>query len=40
MASAVAETVLGRAQGMTVRTFWGICNLMPFELYSQAKLTR
>jgi NitT/TauT family transport system substrate-binding protein len=38
MASAVAETVLGRAQGMDVKNFWGICNLMPFELYSQAKM--
>lgn len=39
MASAVAETVLGRAQGIDVKNFWGICNLMPFELYSNAKLT-
>lgn len=39
MASAVAEAVLGRAQGMDVKLFWGICNLMPFELYSHAKLT-
>ena len=38
MAGAVAETVLGRAQGIDVKNFWGICNLMPFELYSQAKL--
>lgn len=38
MASAVAETVLGRAQGIDVKNFWGICNLMPFELYSHAKL--
>ena len=35
MASAVAETVLGRAQGMDVKNFWGICNIMPFQLYSQ-----
>jgi NitT/TauT family transport system substrate-binding protein len=39
MASAVAETVLGRAQGVDVKNFWGICNLMPFELYSSPKLT-
>ena len=39
MAGAVAETVLGRAQGLDVKNFWGICNLMPFELYSNAKLT-
>ncbi len=34
MAGAVAETVLGRATGIDVKNFWGICNLMPFELYS------
>ncbi len=39
MASSVAEPVLGRASGIDVKTFWGICNLMPFELYSQPKLT-
>jgi ABC-type nitrate/sulfonate/bicarbonate transport system substrate-binding protein len=39
MAGAVAETVLGRASGIDVKNFWGICNLMPFELYSQSKLT-
>lgn len=38
MAGAVAETVLGRASGVDVKNFWGICNLMPFELYSQPKL--
>ena len=38
MAGAVAETVLGRASGIDVKNFWGICNLMPFELYSNAKL--
>ncbi|HEX9146808.1 MAG TPA: ABC transporter substrate-binding protein [Candidatus Binatia bacterium] len=39
MAGAVAETVVGRAGGIDVKNFWGICNLMPFELYSQPKLT-
>lgn len=39
IASSVAEPVLGRATGVDVKTFWGICNLMPFELYSQPKLT-
>ena len=38
MASAVAETVLGRAGGMDVKNFWGVCNLMPFELYAQPSL--
>ena len=39
MAGAVAETVIGRASGIDVKNFWGICNLMPFELYSQPKFT-
>ncbi|HEY7164085.1 MAG TPA: ABC transporter substrate-binding protein [Candidatus Binatia bacterium] len=39
MASAVAETVVGRAGGIDVKNFWGVCNLMPFELYSSPKLT-
>ena len=39
IASSVAEPVLGRASGVDVKIFWGICNLMPFELYSQPKLT-
>jgi NitT/TauT family transport system substrate-binding protein len=38
MASAVAETVLGRAGGIDVKNFWGVCNLMPFELYSTPNL--
>ncbi|HZD39838.1 MAG TPA: ABC transporter substrate-binding protein [Terriglobales bacterium] len=38
MASAVAETVLGRAGGMDVQNFWGVCNLMPFELYARPGL--
>jgi NitT/TauT family transport system substrate-binding protein len=36
MGSAFVETLGGRAAGMDVRNFWGICNLMPFELYSHA----
>jgi ABC-type nitrate/sulfonate/bicarbonate transport system substrate-binding protein len=39
MAGAVAETVIARASGIDIKNFWGICNLMPFELYSQPKLT-
>ena len=39
IASSVAEPILGRATGVDVKVFWGICNLMPFELYSQPKLT-
>jgi NitT/TauT family transport system substrate-binding protein len=34
MGSAFVETLGGRSAGMDVRNFWGICNLMPFELYS------
>ena len=36
MGSAFVETLGGRAAGMDVRNFWGICNLMPFELYSNS----
>src|SRR5437879_3511809 len=39
MAGAVAETVIGKGNGIDVKNFWGICNLMPFELYSNPKLT-
>ena len=34
MGSAFVETITGRAAGIDVRNFWGICNLMPFQLYS------
>jgi NitT/TauT family transport system substrate-binding protein len=34
MGSAFVETIGGRAGGIDVRNFWGICNLMPFQLYS------
>lgn len=35
MGSAFVETIAGRAAGFDIKNFWGICNLMPFELYSQ-----
>jgi NitT/TauT family transport system substrate-binding protein len=35
MGSAFVETIGGRAAGLDVTNFWGICNLMPFQLYSQ-----
>jgi NitT/TauT family transport system substrate-binding protein len=35
MGSAFVETIGGRAAGMDIKNFWGICNLMPFQLYSQ-----
>jgi NitT/TauT family transport system substrate-binding protein len=35
MGSAFIETIGGRAAGVDVKNFWGICNLMPFQLYSQ-----
>jgi NitT/TauT family transport system substrate-binding protein len=34
MGSAFVETIGGRAAGIDVKNFWGICNIMPFELYS------
>src|SRR5690348_2112608 len=35
MGSAFVETVGGHALPIYVKNFWGICNLMPFQLYSQ-----
>ena len=35
MGSAFVETVGGHAAGIDVKNFWGVCNLMPFQLYSQ-----
>jgi NitT/TauT family transport system substrate-binding protein len=35
MGSAFVETIGGRAAGVDIQNFWGICNLMPFQLYSQ-----
>ena len=35
MGSAFVETIGGRAAGMDVKNFWGVSNLMPFQLYSQ-----
>jgi NitT/TauT family transport system substrate-binding protein len=35
MGSAFVETIGGRAAGADVKNFWGICNIMPFQLYSQ-----
>jgi len=35
MGSAFLETIGGRGAGIDIRNFWGICNLMPFQLYSQ-----
>src|SRR6185503_10663533 len=37
MGSAFVETLGGRAAGFDIKNFWGICNLMPFELYSSPK---
>lgn len=34
MGSAFVETIGGRAAGADVKNFWGISNLMPFQLYS------
>jgi NitT/TauT family transport system substrate-binding protein len=35
MGSAFVETIGGRGAGVDVKNFWGICNIMPFQLYSQ-----
>jgi NitT/TauT family transport system substrate-binding protein len=35
MGSAFVETVGGRAAGVDVKNFWGVSNIMPFQLYSQ-----
>ena len=35
MGSAFVETLGGRAAGFDVKNFWGVCNIMPFQLYSQ-----
>jgi NitT/TauT family transport system substrate-binding protein len=35
MGSAFVETIGGRAAGVDVKNFWGVCNIMPFQLYSQ-----
>jgi NitT/TauT family transport system substrate-binding protein len=35
MGSAFVETIGGHAAGIDVTNFWGVCNLMPFQLYSQ-----
>ena len=37
MGSAFVETLGGRAAGFDIKNFWGICNLMPFELYASPK---
>jgi NitT/TauT family transport system substrate-binding protein len=34
MGSAFVETIGGRAAGVDVKNFWGVCNIMPFQLYS------
>jgi NitT/TauT family transport system substrate-binding protein len=34
MGSAFVETLGGRAAGVDVKNFWGISNIMPFQLYS------
>lgn len=35
MGSAFVETLGGRAAGFDIKNFWGVCNIMPFQLYSQ-----
>jgi NitT/TauT family transport system substrate-binding protein len=35
MGSAFIETIGGRAAGVDIKNFWGVSNIMPFQLYSQ-----
>jgi len=35
MGSAFVETIGGRAAGVDIKNFWSVCNIMPFQLYSQ-----
>jgi NitT/TauT family transport system substrate-binding protein len=35
MGSAFVETIGGRAAGIDIKNFWGVSNIMPFQLYSQ-----
>ncbi len=35
MASAFVETIGARAAGVDIKNIWGVCNLMPFQLYSK-----
>jgi NitT/TauT family transport system substrate-binding protein len=35
MGSAFLETMGGGGAGFDIKNFWGICNIMPFQLYSQ-----
>jgi NitT/TauT family transport system substrate-binding protein len=39
MGSAFVETLGGRAAGFDIKNFWGICNLMPFELYGTPRFS-
>lgn len=39
MGSAFIETIGGRAAGVDVKNFWGVSNIMPFQLYSQPDFT-
>ncbi len=39
MGSAFIETIGGRAAGIDVKNFWGVSNIMPFQLYSQPDFT-
>ena len=38
MAGGVPETVLARAGGADIKNFWAISNVMPFQIYGNAKL--
>jgi len=39
MATSVLEPINGRNAGADLKIFWGQCNLMPFQMYSQPEFT-
>lgn len=34
MGGGIVESIGGRGAGVDIKNFWGVCNLMPFQLYS------
>jgi NitT/TauT family transport system substrate-binding protein len=39
MGTSVVEPINARNAGVDVKVFWGVCNLMPFQLYSRPDFT-
>lgn len=38
MGTSVVEPISGRNVGVDIKYFWGVCNIMPFQIYSQPEL--